>query len=69
MTHASDTGDYLVATSEDGRYSIWPAFRPLPWGWTPEGFRGERDACLQHIANVWTELRPSKGASDAKGAA
>lgn len=50
--------DYLVAIGEDGRHALWPAFRPLPWGWTPEGFRGPRDDCLTHIAAVWTELRP-----------
>lgn len=57
MTDTQQT-EHLVAVSEDGRYSIWPAFRPLPWGWTPEGFRGPRDACLTHVAAVWTELRP-----------
>lgn len=55
---ASEHIEHLVTTSEDGRYSIWPAFRPLPWGWSPEGFRGGRDDCLAHIATVWTELRP-----------
>jgi MbtH protein len=54
----TDEGDYVVAISEDGRHSIWPAFKPLPWGWSPEGFQGPRDACLAHIDKVWTELRP-----------
>ncbi|MDO5611883.1 MAG: MbtH family NRPS accessory protein [Paracoccus sp. (in: a-proteobacteria)] len=50
--------EYLVVTAEDGRYSIWPAFRTVPWGWAASGFRGSRDDCLAHIAAVWTELRP-----------
>lgn len=50
--------EYLVVISEDGRHSIWPAFRAVPWGWTAEGFRGSRDDCLTHIAQVWTEMRP-----------
>lgn len=53
---------YLVTISEDGRRSVWPALRALPWGWSAEGFRGTRDACLAHIAVVWTDLRPKEGA-------
>lgn len=55
-----DETKYVVAVSEDRRFSIWPAARPLPWGWSPEGFRGPRDACLRHIDTIWTELRPNR---------
>lgn len=51
--------EYAVVVSEDGRYSIWPGFRPIPWGWVPEGFRGAREDCLTHIEAVWTEMRPA----------
>lgn len=54
----SDDIEYLVARGEDGRHAIWPALRPLPWGWAPEGFRGDRAACMAHVDAVWTELRP-----------
>ena len=57
--------DYAVAISEDGRHSIWPAWRPLPWGWEPEGFRGGREACLAHVDRVWTDMRPRSTAPDA----
>lgn len=55
---AGDATEFAVVTSEDGRYSIWPAAAPPPWGWSPEGFRGRRAECLAHVAAVWTELRP-----------
>ncbi|MFV0474051.1 MAG: MbtH family protein [Pikeienuella sp.] len=58
MSDADET-EYAVVISEDGRHSIWPGFRPPPWGWSAEGFRGSRAACLAHIDEVWTELRPA----------
>lgn len=54
--------EYLVVISEERRYSIWPAFRAIPWGWTATGFRGAREECLAHIASVWTDLRPQASA-------
>lgn len=47
---------YRVVISEDGRHSVWPSDRPLPWGWDLEGFEGEHRACLARIAEVWTDL-------------
>lgn len=54
---------FMVAVSEDGRHSVWPMVRVLPWGWMPEGFEGSRDACLKHIAAIWTELAPERPTS------
>lgn len=51
--------DYVVVVSESGRHSIWPSFKPFPWSWSAEGFRGSRDDCLAHIDRVWTDLRPA----------
>lgn len=57
MTDTDET-EYAVVLSEDGRYSIWPIARTLPWGWAATGFQGGREACLSHIDEVWTDLRP-----------
>lgn len=59
--NAFDQSEHAVVISEDGRHSIWPSCRPLPWGWREEGFRGPREACLTHIEQVWTDMRPTKG--------
>jgi MbtH protein len=30
----------------------------VPEGWTATGFSGRKDACLAHIQEVWTDMRP-----------
>jgi len=39
-------------------YSIWPADREMPLGWTGAGKTGPKAACLAYINEVWTDLRP-----------
>jgi uncharacterized protein YbdZ (MbtH family) len=50
--------DYLVLVNHDEAYSIWPAFRELPEGWTVVGPKGERQPCLDWIESNWTDMRP-----------
>ncbi|MDX6344298.1 MAG: MbtH protein [Trebonia sp.] len=50
--------DMLVVLNDEEQYSIWPADRPIPVGWRPEGFAGTREACLTHIDAAWTDMRP-----------
>jgi MbtH protein len=53
-----DTTIYKVVTNQEEQYSIWPADRELPLGWTDAGFQGAREECLKHIEEVWTDMRP-----------
>jgi MbtH protein len=53
-----DAGDYLVLVNAEGQYSLWPAFREPPGGWTPVGPRGARPLCLEWIETHWTDMRP-----------
>lgn len=53
-----ETGEYTVVINHEEQYSIWPAGRELPSGWTEVGFRGPKAQCLDHIASVWTDMRP-----------
>jgi MbtH protein len=50
--------DMLVVLNDEEQYSIWPAGRPIPAGWRPEGFAGTREDCLAHIDAAWTDMRP-----------
>ncbi|MEV0135169.1 MbtH family NRPS accessory protein [Dactylosporangium sp. NPDC050688] len=58
MTVSTDERTYLVVRNHEDQYSIWPAGQDVPAGWAAEGFDGPKDACLAHIAEVWTDLRP-----------
>lgn len=50
---------YLVVVNHEEQYSIWPAARPVPAGWRPDGVTGSKAECLDHIAGVWTDMRPA----------
>lgn len=49
---------FAVVVNHEKQYSIWPAGRELPPGWRATGFEGRKEACLAHIDEVWTDMRP-----------
>lgn len=49
---------YSVVVNEDEQYSIWPLDRELPAGWNRVDRAENRQACLDRIAAVWTDIRP-----------
>lgn len=53
-----DDRTYRVVMNHEEQYSIWPADRELPAGWTEAGRVGSKRECLDHIAVVWTDMRP-----------
>jgi uncharacterized protein YbdZ (MbtH family) len=52
------TSEYKVLVNHEGQYSLWPAFREPPQGWTVVGPAGERQRCLDWIETHWTDMRP-----------
>jgi MbtH protein len=54
----TDTRRYDVVRNDEDQYSIWPTDRPLPTGWDAVGVSGSKADCLEHISQVWTDLRP-----------
>ena len=53
-----DTTIYKVVVNHEEQYSIWPADRESPLGWRDAGQSGNRETCLAHIKEVWTDMRP-----------
>ena len=53
-----DTTIYTVVMNHEEQYSIWPADRELPLGWTAVGKTGPKAECLAYIEEVWTDMRP-----------
>ena len=49
---------YAVVVNHEEQYSIWFADRPVPDGWRATGFSGPKQECLDHIDQVWTDMRP-----------
>ncbi|MFC8141646.1 MbtH family protein [Streptomyces paradoxus] len=58
MSQQSATFEYRVVLNAEEQYSIWPAGRELPAGWSAEGTQGTREECLARIDEVWTDMRP-----------
>jgi MbtH protein len=53
-----DDRTYKVVVNHEEQYSIWFADREIPMGWQAEGFEGTKQECLDHIEEVWTDMRP-----------
>ncbi|MFD5680569.1 MbtH family protein [Streptomyces bacillaris] len=49
---------YLVVRNHEEQYSLWRADREIPLGWDPVGESGSREACLERIEELWTDMRP-----------
>jgi MbtH protein len=54
----TDEREYAVVVNHEEQYAIWPAGRPIPAGWRETGVTGGERACLDHIDEVWTDMRP-----------
>jgi uncharacterized protein YbdZ (MbtH family) len=49
---------YCVVVNHEEQYSIWPLERQIPNGWRDVGKNGTKQECLDHIEQVWTDMRP-----------
>ena len=60
MAHeeTDDKTVYKVVLNHEEQYSIWPADRESPPGWRDAGKSGLKQECLDHIKEVWTDMRP-----------
>lgn len=53
-----DSVSYKVVINHEEQYSIWPADKDNPLGWTSVGKSGKRQECLDYIEQHWTDMRP-----------
>jgi MbtH protein len=60
MSHSStdETTTYKVVVNDEDQYSILPARRANPAGWSDAGVSGPKADCLEHIDRVWQDMRP-----------
>ena len=62
-----ETRPYAVVRNDEDQYSIWPADTAPPAGWHAVGTVGSQDACLSHIAEIWTDMRPASARRPSPG--
>jgi MbtH protein len=53
-----ENGTFYALVNDEGQYSLWPTFAPVPAGWSVQHGPDTRRACLDHIETNWTDLRP-----------
>jgi MbtH protein len=49
---------FKVVKNHEDQYSIWPADREPPRGWSEVGKSGPKEECLAFVDEVWTDMRP-----------
>ncbi|WBB78064.1 MbtH family NRPS accessory protein [Micromonospora sp. WMMD882] len=50
---------YHVVVNDEEQYSVWRADRDVPAGWRTVGEPAPKEACLDEIERVWTDMRPA----------
>ena len=55
---SEDDTKYCVVINHEEQYSIWPMDRELPQGWTSVVDGKSKQEALDHIDEVWTDMRP-----------
>jgi len=53
-----DNEVYKVVVNREEQYSIWPAQKLNPLGWSDAGKSGRKTECLEYIKGIWTDMRP-----------
>ncbi len=68
MSEKNSGVTHAVVVNAAEQYSIWPAHRRPPAGWSSVGEPGSRDHCLGVISQNWTDMRPLALRSDGAAA-
>jgi len=53
-----DDGQYMLIINQEDQYSIWPAAKDVPAGWTTTEHAGTKAECVAKADEVWTDMRP-----------
>ncbi|WP_327070392.1 MbtH family protein [Kitasatospora sp. NBC_01250] len=54
----NDDAQYQVLVNDEGQHSLWPVAIEVPAGWTARFGPAAREACLAHVEEHWTDMRP-----------
>jgi MbtH protein len=54
-----EDGRFLVLTNAEEQYSLWPAGKPVPGGWSVAHPEDSRRASLDFVERNWTDMRPA----------
>ncbi|MFP5022125.1 MbtH family protein [Pseudonocardia phyllosphaerae] len=63
-----ENGTFHALVNEEGQYSLWPTFVPVPDGWEVAHGPDDRASCLEYVETHWTDMRPRSLARRVDGA-
>lgn len=50
---------YVIVRNHEEQYSIWRSEKEIPAGWESVEGPAEKEACLERINELWTDMRPA----------
>lgn len=53
-----EDGTFYVLINGEEQHSLWPAFAPVPAGWTVAYGESSRTECLAYVEQHWADIRP-----------
>ena len=58
MSFENPRSKYSIVINHEEQYSFWPSERDLPKGWKEVRSVGTMTDAIDHIVEVWTDMRP-----------
>ena len=55
----NDDALYHVLVNDEGQYSLWPNYAPVPAGWKQVLSDASRSDALAYVEENWTDMRPN----------
>lgn len=55
---SQSVAQFEVVMNDEEQYSLWPLDKAIPLGWKKAGKQGSKEACLEFVNEVWTDMRP-----------
>lgn len=50
--------EYIVLINDEEQYSLWPAAKHAPEGWSQTGPTGTKEECEAYVDENWTDMTP-----------
>jgi MbtH protein len=58
VSNETQEQNYIVVINGEDQYSIWPAYRDPPPGWTACHQGTSKAECMAYIKEHWVDMRP-----------
>lgn len=51
---------YIIILDQDleAEYCLWPEGKAIPRGWKSVGRSGSKQECINHLRQIWPDMRP-----------